>query len=93
VSFIFIAVDVMSLFQAVSRLNEKRTYFGREALQIVQKHFAAKEYKGRPKEIKKYALWAMRENGPGLWEVPTPIDSTVASDANYTVSLLHTFFL
>ena len=46
-------------------------------------------YNKQPKRIEKYAQWALRDNGPGVWEIPTPVDCVVdKKDPGYIVSLL-----
>jgi hypothetical protein len=49
-------------------------------------------YNKQPKRIEKYARWALRDNGPGIWEIPTPVDCVVdKKDPGYIVSLLCIF--
>ncbi|KIM80299.1 hypothetical protein PILCRDRAFT_49899, partial [Piloderma croceum F 1598] len=66
---------------ARDRINEKRTYFGRQSIKIVTAFFATEPYANKPKVIAKYAKWATRKDGPGVWRVPTPIDCVVPSES------------
>jgi len=61
-------------------LNEKHTYFGVAALKIVTAFFSTEKYAGKPKAIAKYAEWATRSDGPGVWGTPTPIGCVVPED-------------
>jgi hypothetical protein len=72
----------------VSRLNEKRTYFGCEAIRVVRRYFDAEKYKNHPGLIARYAQWAVRKDGPAIFETPTPIDCVVDKKSpGYIVSL------
>jgi hypothetical protein len=72
----------------MSRLNEKRTYFGCAAIRVVRKYFDTEKYKNQPKLIARYAQWAMQRNGPAIFETPTPIDCVVPRGSpGYIVSL------
>ena len=70
----------LTLYQAKDRLNEKRTYFGREALKIVSSFFGTEKYAGHPDKIATYAAWATKSNGPSIWGIPTPIGCVVSED-------------
>lgn len=73
--------------KAVDRLNEKRTWFGTEALKLVDRFFEGSDYVNNPYAIAKYAQWAIRGDGPSLYSIPTPIDCTVKpGDPGYIVS-------
>ncbi|KAH9995455.1 hypothetical protein BJV74DRAFT_739415, partial [Russula compacta] len=65
---------------SMDRLNEKRTYFGHEAIKIVTSFFNTEKYAGRRSAIAKYANWATRSDGPGVFGSPTPINCTVPID-------------
>ncbi|KAH9984631.1 hypothetical protein BJV74DRAFT_776087 [Russula compacta] len=67
-------------YRAKDRLNEKRTYFGREAIKIVTSFFNTEKYAGRRSAIAEYANWATHSDGPGVFGSPTPIDCTVPID-------------
>jgi hypothetical protein len=60
--------------QAKDRINEKRTFFGRQAIKIVSAFFNTTNFADNRAWVAEYALWATRPNGPGIWEIPTPID-------------------
>lgn len=78
------------IFQAIDRLNEKRGWFGSEALKNVIKFFEQKEYANNPATIAKYARWAIRGDGPALYSNPTPEDCILGSDQpGYIVSSHH----
>ena len=69
-------------------MNDRRTYFGRQALKIMTQFFETEPYKDNPKAIAKYARWAIKADGPAIWETPTPINCTVPpTHPDYIVSL------
>jgi hypothetical protein len=75
--------------QAKGRLNEKRSFFGREAVKIITEFFNGAGYANKPKAIAKYARWAVRGDGPGLFSEPTPIECVVPKGTNgYIVCFL-----
>jgi hypothetical protein len=39
----------------------------------VDDHFAQVQFENKPKMIAKYAKWAMRKDGPMVWQTPTPV--------------------
>ena len=59
-------------FQVNSRLYSKRSFFGSRAIQVVEHFFKGNEFIDKPSRIAQYAKWAVRNNGPALWRVPTP---------------------
>jgi hypothetical protein len=65
--------------QTKGRINERRTYFGRQAIKIVETFLRSRDFADNYGHISvaEYALWATRPNGPGIWEIPTPINCTV----------------
>jgi hypothetical protein len=67
---------VHSRRQAKSHINDKRTFFGRHAIKIVTAFFDSTDFADNcfGLTISDYAQWAARSNGPGIWEIPTPID-------------------
>ena len=74
--------------QAKDRINEKRTFFGRQATQIVTKFFEGERFTSRA-SIAEYASWAMRTDGPAIWEEPTPIDCPYPANSTlYTVRII-----
>ncbi|KAJ6609899.1 hypothetical protein B0H10DRAFT_1812773, partial [Mycena sp. CBHHK59/15] len=50
----------------------KRSSFGRRAITVVDAFFQTEKYVGKPEKIAKYAKRALRDDGPGLWEVAAP---------------------
>ncbi|KAH9959509.1 hypothetical protein BGW80DRAFT_1256435 [Lactifluus volemus] len=70
---------------AKNRINDKRAYFGRQAIKVVATHFNSPEFAGNHVAIAKYASWATRHNGPGIWKVPTPVDCTYPEDSIYYI--------
>ena len=56
---------------------------------LVKDFFEGDKYAGNRKAITKYAEWATRSNGPGIWGKPTPINCVVDdSSPEYIVSHL-----
>jgi hypothetical protein len=45
----------------------------------VDDHFAQVRFTGKPRKVAKYAKWAIRTDGPMVWQTPTPADCTVNS--------------
>lgn len=75
--------------QSKQRLDDKRAFFGRQALKVVGEHFKTKPFIDNPEAIAKYATWAARKNGPGIFAVPTPIDCIVnKTSPDYIVSFI-----
>ncbi|KAK6988607.1 hypothetical protein R3P38DRAFT_3228568 [Favolaschia claudopus] len=58
--------------KAKDRLNDKRSYFGRRAIAVVDTLFRTEEYVGKSRQIAKFAKDALRDDGPGIWGVPAP---------------------
>ncbi|KAH9960529.1 hypothetical protein BJV74DRAFT_984234 [Russula compacta] len=58
-------------------LNDRRTLIGSHAIKIVDDHFAQAQYVNKLKAITKYAKWAIRQDGPMVWQTPTPEHCTV----------------
>jgi hypothetical protein len=55
----------------------------------VAEFFKDEGYANRPKDIARYARWAIRGDGPGLFGIPTPIGCIVDKDHDdYIVSIL-----
>ncbi|KAH9970253.1 hypothetical protein BJV74DRAFT_784526, partial [Russula compacta] len=50
---------------------------GSHAIKIVDDHFAQAQYVNKPKAIAKYAKWAIRQDGPMVWQTPTPEHCTI----------------
>ncbi|KAJ6609184.1 hypothetical protein B0H10DRAFT_1668019, partial [Mycena sp. CBHHK59/15] len=57
---------------AKDRLNDKHSFFGRRGETVVAAKFLTEEFIGNPKKIGKYAKYALRDDGPGIWGTPTP---------------------
>ncbi|KDQ63883.1 hypothetical protein JAAARDRAFT_187284 [Jaapia argillacea MUCL 33604] len=88
---------------AIDRINEKRSFIGRRALEIVAEYFSNSPYAHDASEIAKYAQWASRPNGPGIFKDPTPIDCKVSPqdpkyvrpqgifESDFVIALLSTF--
>jgi hypothetical protein len=80
--------------QAKSRLNEKRAFFGREAIKIVTDFFNGNNYANKPNAIAKFAKWAIRGNGPALFGKPTPIGCVrLKGSDGYIVRFLHHLYV
>ncbi|KAH9979672.1 hypothetical protein BJV74DRAFT_780142, partial [Russula compacta] len=56
-------------------LNKKHSYFGTKAIKVVKEFFKGDKYASNQKAITKYMQWATRDNGPGIFGNPAPIDS------------------
>ncbi|KIJ62153.1 hypothetical protein HYDPIDRAFT_30702 [Hydnomerulius pinastri MD-312] len=61
---------------AYDRLNEKKSFFSSEAVRVVEAFFRQSQFADNPVAIADYARYAMRDNGPVMWRVPTPKDCT-----------------
>jgi hypothetical protein len=87
--YLIVLKGLMPPLQAVDRLNEKRSWFGSNALETIDKFFNGAEFINKPEAIKTYALWATRGDGPALYATPTPIHVTVPTqDLTYIVCCL-----
>ena len=74
--------------QVNSRLYSKRSFFGSRSIQVVENFFKGDEFINNPSRIAAYAKWAVRNNGPALWRVPTPENCRHGPDSpQYTVCL------
>jgi pseudouridine-5'-phosphate glycosidase len=47
----------------------------------VDSHFAQAKYVDNPEAIANYAQWALRLDGPMIWQTPTPMECTVNSSS------------
>ncbi|KAJ6475940.1 hypothetical protein C8R47DRAFT_1141820 [Mycena vitilis] len=65
------------------RINDKRSYFGKRPQSNVDALFAGPDFIGNPKKIAKYAKWALRDDGPGIWGTPSP-QGLKRGDTGYT---------
>ena len=63
---------------------EKWSDFGIQALHLVKRHFKQAEFINNTCTIEKYAKWATREDGPGLWKVQSAENSS-PQDRDYIV--------
>jgi hypothetical protein len=71
------------------RLNEKRSFFGRQGIKIIADFFKDEPYSNKPKEIAKYARWATRGDGPAIFSIPTPISCTMDKDHHEYIVSFH----
>ena len=79
--------------QAIDRLNDKRSCFGSRALKAVEEFFNTPDFIGKPAQIKRYAEWAIRGDGPAVYGTPTPCEPVVAVDhPSYQVRLLNFYY-
>jgi hypothetical protein len=46
-------------------------------MKLVKEFFKGDTYAGEKNAIAKYAKWATRSNGPGIWGLPTPMDCVI----------------
>ena len=56
------------------QINEKCSFFGSQAIKNITDFFKGDQFQNDPTKIAKYAMWALRTDGPAVWEIPTPID-------------------
>lgn len=73
-------------FEARDRLNDKRSWIGRQAVKIVKELFNSPDYVDNPTAIAEYAQYATRVDGPALFGKPTPITHTDPLLPSYKVS-------
>ncbi|KAG5650966.1 hypothetical protein H0H81_010388 [Sphagnurus paluster] len=72
---------------AYERIVDKRSLFGRNAINVVKEYFSQPQYANDEQAVRKYVMWALRRNGPALFKLPTPEECTVdKKDPNYIVS-------
>ncbi|KAJ7102681.1 hypothetical protein C8R43DRAFT_1141157 [Mycena crocata] len=64
------------------QINDKRSWHGKRAMLMVDTFFATAEFAGNPKKIAPYARFALRHDGPSIWEVPAPM-GVKKGDHNY----------
>ncbi|KAJ6613994.1 hypothetical protein B0H10DRAFT_1646254, partial [Mycena sp. CBHHK59/15] len=50
----------------------KRHTLGVLTIRIVDNFFSSSKYVDKPKKVAQYAQWALRADGPGWYEVPSP---------------------
>ncbi|KAH9956764.1 hypothetical protein BC827DRAFT_1270683 [Russula dissimulans] len=75
--------EVTDIYLGKGSTQRKRSFFGLKAIKIVAEFFRDKAYANRPNEIAKYALWAMRGDGPAIYGILAPIECTDNTAANY----------
>ncbi|KAF8167104.1 hypothetical protein B0H34DRAFT_791875 [Crassisporium funariophilum] len=63
--------------EAYNRLKSKRSKIASEIAQAVDVLFADKKTFANAIQIKEYARWALRPDGPGFYETPTPMKCRV----------------
>lgn len=78
---------ILILFQTKDRLNEKRSSFGMRGKSVPDAFLATADYIGNPKQIAKYAKYALRDDGPNIWGTPAP-QGLRRGEPGYTVSPL-----
>ncbi|KAJ7150480.1 hypothetical protein C8R43DRAFT_951454 [Mycena crocata] len=71
-----------SQYRGKDRIYDKRAWPGRRANTMVDVYFSTAEYIGHPKKIARYAKYALRHDGPSVWEVPAPM-GVKKGDVNY----------
>ncbi|EDR13186.1 uncharacterized protein LACBIDRAFT_322667 [Laccaria bicolor S238N-H82] len=55
-----------------SKLCQLRSIIDRNSIKVIKTFFAQAEYDRNPTAIGQYVKWATREDGPALWEGPSP---------------------
>ncbi|KAJ7446242.1 hypothetical protein B0H11DRAFT_2421105 [Mycena galericulata] len=58
--------------KAKDRINDRRSFFGKRGLAVVDAFFQQKEFVGNTKMIARYAKYALRDDGPCIWGTPAP---------------------
>ncbi|KAH9987755.1 hypothetical protein BJV74DRAFT_796436 [Russula compacta] len=59
---------------AKDRINEKRTFFGRQAIKVITAFFEGDRFKNNRAAIMEFAAWATRGDGPAQYGMPTLVD-------------------
>lgn len=70
--------------QVKDRMNSRRSLFGTRGQTVVDNYFQTKEFQGNPKLVAKYAKWALRDDGAGIWGKPSPM-GIKRGEPGYTV--------
>ncbi|KII86161.1 hypothetical protein PLICRDRAFT_143741 [Plicaturopsis crispa FD-325 SS-3] len=70
---------------AKDRVNDKRCWFGRRAIAILEKLFKTAEYNGKPSKIAAYAQYATRGDGPAIYGIPAPFHCADRKSREYTL--------
>ena len=74
--------------QACKRLNTQQSKIASDVLDKVKQFFKDCDFADNPESIRDYTLWAVRSDGPGFYEGPTPRQCTYPrGHANYIVCL------
>lgn len=82
------------LKQACKRLNTRRSKIASEVLDQVKQFFKDADFSHQPQEIRDYANWALRGDGPGFYFEPTPRYCTISKDdPTYIVSFSVLFII
>ncbi|RDB20421.1 hypothetical protein Hypma_012520 [Hypsizygus marmoreus] len=71
--------------KASDRVGEKRGHFGSRAIKVVKAFFEQRQFSNNPEEIARYAKWAARKDGPGIWRLPSPQHIIDPKHPDYTV--------
>ena len=72
--------------QAFDRLKAKRSLIASDVLKAVKKFFEDDQFTDQS-QVKKYAWWALRPDGPAYQADPTPIDCPLDPESpQYIVS-------
>ena len=58
--------NLLTLGQAKDCINEKRMFFGCQAIKVVATFFNGKQFVNNRGHIVAYARWAIRTDGPGV---------------------------
>ncbi|KAF8800254.1 hypothetical protein BYT27DRAFT_7175602 [Phlegmacium glaucopus] len=70
--------------EACKRLNTRQSKIASDVLEEVKQFFKDCDFADKPESIKDYSLWAVRYDGPGFYQGPTPRQCTYPRDhANY----------
>ncbi|EIW82008.1 hypothetical protein CONPUDRAFT_55072, partial [Coniophora puteana RWD-64-598 SS2] len=57
-------------------LFERQSEIGRTALAHVESFYSTAAFEGNPAAIQDHATWALHQDGPGFWRIPTPMEQT-----------------
>ncbi|KAI9437361.1 hypothetical protein BJY52DRAFT_1230174 [Lactarius psammicola] len=69
---------------AFERVKTKRSLIASDVLKLVKNNFEDDRYVDQSQEVKKYAWWALRPDGPAYYANPTPMDCSLdRTSSNY----------
>jgi hypothetical protein len=77
--------------QAYQRVKSRKSKVASGVLEAVKKFFEKDEFANKPHEIRDYAHWALKPDGPAYYKVPTPKSCKVdRNHPDYVVSFSFT---